>query len=199
LPLIVIKLNFGERLNKTLLNWITFKIEAILQEKWFVGTTKQSIIMTKSEDAKEVFAKGFNCAQSILFTYGKDYFKENTTALKLASGFGAGISYRGEICGAVSGSLMVIGLLYGYSDLTIVVSKEMTFKVAHEFMETFEKCNGSVICNQLIKSEINTPEGLEYARQNGLFKKICPKLVESASEILETLIQKYPTSNLKNN
>jgi C_GCAxxG_C_C family probable redox protein len=155
--------------------------------------------MSNPKEAKEIFTQGFNCAQSILFTYGKEYFKENTIALKLASGFGAGISYRGELCGAVSGSLMVIGLHYGYSDLTMDISKEMTFKVTKEFIEAFEKRNGSVICNQLIKSEINTREGLEYARQNELFKKTCPALVESASEILESLIQKYPTSKLKNN
>lgn len=150
-----------------------------------------------SKNAKDVFAQGFNCAQSVLFTYGKEYFKEDTTALKLASGFGAGISYRGELCGAVSGSLMVIGLHYGYSDLTMDVAKEITFKITKEFIEEFEKRNGSVICNRLIKSEINTPEGLEYARQNDLFKKTCPALVESASEILESLMRKYPTNKLK--
>jgi len=155
--------------------------------------------MSKSKDAKETFEKGFNCAQSVLFTYGKEYFKENDLALKLASGFGAGISYRGEMCGAVSAALMIIGLHYGYSDLTMDLSKEMTFKITKEFIEAFEEQNGSVICNRLVKSEINTPEGLEYARQNGLFKKICPVLVESASVILESLIQKYQASKPKNN
>lgn len=154
--------------------------------------------MNKSKEARDLFEKGFNCCQSVLFTYGKGYFKENTFALKLASGFGAGISYRGEMCGAVSGALMVLGLHYGYSDLTMEVSKEMSFCITKEFIETFEKQNGSVICNQLLKNEINTTEGLDNAQQNGLFKKICPKLVDSASEILESLIKKYPTGKLLN-
>lgn len=154
--------------------------------------------MSKSRNAIELFDKGFNCAQSILFSYGKDFFKDNAFALKLASGFGAGISYRGETCGAVSGALMVIGLNYGYSDLNMDLSKEMTVRVIKEFMDEFEKRNGSVICNKLVKAEINTPEGLEYARQNGLFKKTCPALVESASIILDSLMEKYPASKIKN-
>lgn len=149
-----------------------------------------------SNEAKELFEKGFNCAQSVLFTYGKESFKENGDALRLASGFGAGIAHRGEMCGAVSGGLMVIGLRYGYSELTMDISREMTFKVTKEFIELFEKYHGSVLCNQLIGSEINTSEGLEKAREANTFSSLCPLLVESASEIIESLLQKYPPNRI---
>lgn len=155
--------------------------------------------MKKSKEAKTLFEKGLNCSQSILFTYGKDFFKEDSSAFKLASVFGAGISYRGELCGAVSGALMIIGLDYGYSDLTMDVSKELVFKISKEFIETFEKQNSSVICNKLIGCDISTPEGLIFARQNGLFKKICPNLVENASEILESIMLKYTPNKPKEN
>jgi C_GCAxxG_C_C family probable redox protein len=154
--------------------------------------------MKRSAEALKAFDSGFNCAQSILYTYGKEYFREEAFALKLASGFGAGVSYRGEMCGAVSGSLMVIGLHYGYSDPTMELEKEMNFLVAREFMAAFEKHNGSLVCNQLVKSEINTPEGLDYARQNGLFDKTCPGLIASAAEILESLMEKYPVVKMSN-
>jgi C_GCAxxG_C_C family probable redox protein len=154
--------------------------------------------MSKSSEAIKAFDSGFNCAQSMLHTYGKEYFREEAFALKLASGFGAGVSYRGEMCGAVSGSLMVLGLHYGYSDLTMELEKEMNFLVSREFMEAFEQRNGSLVCNQLVKSEINTSEGLEYARQNGLFDKTCPGLIASAAEILESLLEKYPVKKLSN-
>ncbi|NTW25412.1 MAG: C_GCAxxG_C_C family protein [Lentimicrobium sp.] len=154
--------------------------------------------MSRYTEALKAFDSGLNCAQSMLYTYGKEYFKEEAFALKLASGFGAGVSYRGEMCGAVSGSLMVIGLHYGYSDPTMELEKEMNLRVAKEFMAAFEQRNGSLVCNQLVKSEINTPEGLEYARQNGLFNKTCPGLIASAAEILESLLEKYPVEKLSN-
>src|SRR5210317_890420 len=101
--------------------------------------------MKKSEDSKRLFEKGFNCAQSVLFPYGKEFFKKEDYALKIATGFGAGISYRGEMCGAVSGALMVIGLHYGSSDLNSDQPKERTVKISKEFIEEFESINGSVL------------------------------------------------------
>ena len=154
--------------------------------------------MKRSDEALKAFDSGFNCAQSMLYTYGKEFFREDAFALKLASGFGAGVSYRGEMCGAVSGSLMVIGLHYGYSDLNMELQKEMNYLVATEFMAAFKQCNGSLVCNQLVKSEINTPEGLETARRDGLFDKTCPGLIASASEILEALLKKYPVEKMGN-
>lgn len=154
--------------------------------------------MPRSNEAQKTFDSGFNCAQSMLYTYGKEYFKADAFALKLASAFGAGITYRGEMCGAVSGSLMVIGLHYGYSDLNMDLEKEMNFLVSREFLAAFEKQNGSLLCNQLVKSEINTPEGLEYARQNDLFSKTCPGLIASAAAILESLLEKYPVKKMSN-
>jgi len=148
--------------------------------------------MSKSKEARELFENGFSCAQSVLYTHGKTFFKDPGFALKLASPYKAGISYRGEMCGAVSGSLMVIGLHYGYSDQSYDLSKEMTHRITHEFLESFEKENGSLICNRLLNAEINTEEGLEYARKNGLFDTICPRMVAGASEMLEALIKKYP-------
>ena len=147
--------------------------------------------MNKSKEAKAVFERGFNCAQSILYAHGKNYFKEDSSALKLASSFGAGISYRGELCGAVSGALMIIGLNYGYSDLTMDVSEELVFNISKEFIESFEKQNGSVICNRLLNCDISSYEGLSHARQNGLFKNTCPRLVENSSIMLEAIIKKY--------
>ena len=150
------------------------------------------LVMSKSKEARELFENGFSCAQSVLYTHGKAFFKDPGFALKLASPYKAGISYRGEICGAVSGSLMVIGLHYGYSDQSHDLSKEMTHRITSEFLESFEKENGSLTCNRLLNVEINTPDGLEYARKNGLFETVCTKLVAGASELLEDLIKKYP-------
>ena len=146
----------------------------------------------KNTKAKDVFEKGFNCAQSVLFAHGKEYFKNESETLKLASAFGAGISYRGEICGAVSGAFMAIGLRYGFSDPDDELSREVTHMVIKEFSKKFEAINGSLICNTLLDTDISTEEGLEAAREQELFEKICPNMVESSSEILEDLFQRFP-------
>jgi C_GCAxxG_C_C family probable redox protein len=142
--------------------------------------------------ATEIFEKGFNCAQSMLYAQGKEFFKDESQALKLASAFGAGISFRGEMCGAVSGALMLIGLKYGFSDPKDELSREKTYMLVKEFTKEFEKQNGSVICNKILDTDMSTPEGVDFARQNNLFKTLCPKMVESSSKILSELFEKYP-------
>ncbi|MBE0640836.1 MAG: C_GCAxxG_C_C family protein [Bacteroidales bacterium] len=151
--------------------------------------------MRNNLTAHEIFESGFNCAQSILYAYGKEYFKDTDSALRLASGFGAGISYRGEMCGAVSGALMVLGLHYGYSDLSREGTKDKLNAITREFLEVFHARHASVLCNRLLGASINTEEGLEFARKQDLFGQTCPGLIDSASAILERLIHKYQTIN----
>jgi C_GCAxxG_C_C family probable redox protein len=68
---------------------------------------------TKSEVAVAKFLAGYNCAQSVLYAYGPDLGLEAETALKVATGLGAGMGRRGEVCGALTGGILVLGLKYG--------------------------------------------------------------------------------------
>ncbi len=53
---------------------------------------------------------------------------------------------------------------------------------------------GSYLCRGLLHCDISTPEGLSYAREHNLFTDTCPKMVRSAVEILEKVIQTGPLS-----
>ena len=65
---------------------------------------------TKSEVAMEKFLAGYNCAQSVLYAYGPELGMDGETALKVATGLGAGMGRRGEVCGALTGGILVLGL-----------------------------------------------------------------------------------------
>ncbi len=54
-----------------------------------------------AETASEKFLSGFNCAQSVLWTFAPRLGLDPDTALKIACGFGAGMGRREEVCGAV--------------------------------------------------------------------------------------------------
>ena len=69
--------------------------------------------MKKSEKAAELFSQGFNCAQSVFAVFAEKYGISQELALKIGCGFGGGMR-NAEICGAVSGALMVLGLKYGH-------------------------------------------------------------------------------------
>jgi C_GCAxxG_C_C family probable redox protein len=132
------------------------------------------------------FKEGFNCSQAVLSVYGPQFGLFRETALKLACGFGGGMR-MGQVCGAVTGAFMVLGLKYGQSDAENKKSKETTYRLVEEFTEKFRARNGSVICKELLGCDISTPEGLKTAIEKGLFRNFCPQIVQDAAEILEEM------------
>jgi C_GCAxxG_C_C family probable redox protein len=95
---------------------------------------------------------------------------------------------QGEVCGAVTGALMVIGLASGHTSVDDKEAKERTYLLAHHFLDEFARRNGSIQCHELLDCRIDEAEGLEKARQKGLFTTICPKLVNEASDILDKIL-----------
>ena len=143
--------------------------------------------MTTADESLENFKNGRSCAQSILSTFGQDYFKNPEDAARLAAGFEAGISFKGEVCGAVSGAIMAIGLKYGHSTAQEEISKERLYKLVKEFLNEFEKKCGSTICNKLLNIDISTQEGIDHAIKNDLFNTVCVKAIKTSSEILDNI------------
>jgi len=60
------------------------------------------------------FRDGYNCAEAVVRAFrdgmGVDIPDE---ALRMASGFGGGLGHAGCICGALTGAIMVLGMLQG--------------------------------------------------------------------------------------
>ena len=57
------------------------------------------------------------------------------------------------------------------------------------FMNRFKEANGSYICNDLLGHDVSNPEGVQKARAEGLFTEFCPKMVASAVDVLEEIIE----------
>ena len=74
--------------------------------------------MNHAERARENFLKGYNCAQSVAIAFAAEMGKSEEEVARLASSFGGGMGKLREVCGAVSGALLVYGALRGYSDPT---------------------------------------------------------------------------------
>lgn len=141
--------------------------------------------MTKVEQAVDRFRSGVNCSQAVLGTYGPDHGLAMLDCLKVSSGFGGGMR-RAEVCGAVTGALMVLGLKYGPQD-TADTSKEAVYAKVTDFSSRFEGRCDSLLCRDLLDCDISTPAGQQQAADKNLFKTVCPEMVRVAAEILEEL------------
>ena len=66
--------------------------------------------------AVELFKGGYNCSQSVVAAFADIYGFSNSQAMMISSGFGAGIAKTRQMCGAVSGTVMLFLI-----DVVIVV------------------------------------------------------------------------------
>ena len=79
--------------------------------------------MNQTDRAEKLFRQGYNCAQAVFGAFSQDLGLDSQEAMRLASPFGAGLGKLREVCGAVSGMLMVLGLARGYSNADAIDEK----------------------------------------------------------------------------
>ena len=104
----------------------------------------------KAEQARRLFLSGANCAQAVLGAFHEECRLDRETALRLASGFGGGISRLREMCGALSGMILAENLIHGYSDLTDKAVKDAHYKRIRALVEEFRRETGAILCRELL-------------------------------------------------
>ena len=143
-------------------------------------------MMSRSDDAAKVFEIDFNCCQSVFSAFAPDHGLERDTALRIAAPFGGGMGRMGEVCGAVTGAFMAIGLKYGDPDSS-KEANERSYEAVQVFTERFAALHGSIRCRELLGCDIGTPEGMAEAKERNLFSTLCTDIVRDATKIAEDL------------
>jgi C_GCAxxG_C_C family probable redox protein len=144
---------------------------------------------TKSEVATEKFLAGYNCAQSVFYAYGPDLGLDGETALKVATGLGAGMGRRGEVCGALTGGILVLGLRYGRGGQQERSVTEDTYQKTLELMAQFEQRHGSCFCRVLLDGcDLRTAEGQRYFKEHDLLHQTCVRCVQTVVEGLAGIL-----------
>lgn len=143
----------------------------------------------KCDAAAQKFLAGYNCAQSVLVALGPGLELEDETALKIATGLGAGMGRRGEVCGAVTGGILALGLKYGRGGQQDRSATEQTYQNTRELMVRFEQHHGSCLCRVLLEGcDLRTPEGQRFFREHDLLHKTCLRCVQTVVEVLAEIM-----------
>lgn len=141
--------------------------------------------------AGEYFTKGFNCSQSVVAAWAETVGLDTDTALRISCGFGGGIGRLREVCGSVSGAVMILGTKYGNTDGSDQQAKGEMYRIVQDFVSRFKQENGfdSIVCRELLGlpgASVPTPS----ARTNEYYKKRpCKELVELSSGLLGEFIE----------
>ncbi len=140
----------------------------------------------RAEKAKSLFLEGYNCSQAVVGAYCDLVGLEFETAMALASSFGGGMGRLREVCGAVSGIFILVGLKYGYTSPTDKTAKTEHYKLVQDIADRFQQEHGSIICRELLQRmrENFVPED----RTETYYKeRPCLLMVESAAKIVQDI------------
>lgn len=144
---------------------------------------------TYKQTATTYFNAGYNCAQSVLCAFAPAYNLPLELAYKMSAPFGGGIARTGEMCGAVTGALMVLGLSQSHPIPYDAEKKDQVYVQAQEFLALFNEKHASTLCQELIGYDMKDQQQLQQARETGVFHTLRPHLVGDAVELLQKLIR----------
>jgi C_GCAxxG_C_C family probable redox protein len=138
--------------------------------------------------AKSFFEEGFSCSQAVFTSFAIDQGMDRETALRVSGAFGGGMAKRGEICGAVSGAFMAIGLKYAKIRADDNASRDTTYALCSEFTRQFEEKFGSVQCRDILGYNLGRMDEYNAAIEAGVMRQKCSQVVEHAAQVLSDIV-----------
>jgi len=146
--------------------------------------------------ASAAFNNEYNCAQAVIMAFPEILVRGSGAVIKQAVGFGGGMGRLQEVCGAVTGGIMVIGLHLG-SGIPEKENKEFVYRKVQELGDRFRAKWGTIKCSDLLGVNLRTEEGQDL--HSSLFQKnrICHKCVANAVEIVDDILLHHEGQKLK--
>jgi C_GCAxxG_C_C family probable redox protein len=139
--------------------------------------------------ARENFESGYNCAQAMTMAVNEAYGLGIEDIPRMMQPFGGGMARSDEVCGAVSGAVLSIGMVFGRDGEEMEEGKERCYRLAGRYMEEFRKLRGSTKCTGLLGLNLADPEERERASQEGVFGTKCPGIVEDSMRVLVDIVE----------
>ena len=152
---------------------------------------KKEVSVAKiAKDAEDLFRGGFCCSESVVCPI-RSYFEMDVPeeVIAMASGFPIGIGRSKCLCGAVSGGVMAIGLVFGRT-----VQKdpqvEQTLALSKELHDWFKAANGkNALCCRILTKEFDMGAG-EHKEQCIRFTGLV------AGKVAEMIIREKGLTNI---
>ncbi len=141
------------------------------------------------EQSVAFYHQGYTCAQSILASFGARYGLPQDLAFRLGEPFGAGTSCTGDMCGAVTGALLVLGLQYGSILSNDDAARFRTYQRVQALIHRFREVHRSINCPDLLGYNLSDPVQFQMAGETGLFTQRCPVFVRDSAQILAELLE----------
>lgn len=143
--------------------------------------------------ARRLFKEeGYNCCQAVVLAYGDLFGLDDKLAASLSSGFGGGMGRMREVCGSVSGMVLLCGLALPADDPSSKAGRTGNYALVQEVAGEFRRINGSIVCRELLglvpmgTSQPAPVESPEPSDRNPEYykKRPCEELVGISARII---------------
>jgi C_GCAxxG_C_C family probable redox protein len=120
------------------------------------------------EEAVEMFEGGCACSQAVLASVAERLELDRDLALRISACFAGGMR-EGEVCGAVTGAYLALGLAHCGADCDTAAGRQAAYAKVVSFNRLFRERHGTLLCRELGRDK-------------------CPELVRDAALILGELL-----------
>lgn len=139
------------------------------------------------ERALRAFTDGRNCAQAVLEAFCEECRITKEQASAIALGFGGGMGRMREVCGTVTGGILVLNLYYSSQSESPEMKKQQYARV-QQLMKAFAAQNGSYICATLLGLPGAQPPTPAPRTDAYYQKRPCAQLCADAAGIVYDII-----------
>ncbi len=132
--------------------------------------------------AKELFENGYNCAQAVTCAFAEKLKISQEELFRLSYGFGGGFAREREVCGAVSGMVIVADILFAPQEVN-QEEKARYYAFIREVIEEFREKAGAIRCAELLNVQERGGNPEERTKEY-YEKRPCAGLCALAEDIL---------------
>lgn len=140
-----------------------------------------------------LFGPDYLCAESVLLAIARVRGVDSELVPGVASGFCSGVARTCDICGAVSGGILALGLCYGRS--TPGEPLDDLYALVRELKRRFQQAHGASNCRELLGLDLSTESGKKAYREQDLYAT-CRAYVADACRIVAELLEDYERRSL---
>jgi C_GCAxxG_C_C family probable redox protein len=134
------------------------------------------------------FDGGYNCAQSVFRQFCEEYGVSLALSTRIASGFGGGLKMA-KTCGAVSGAIMSLGLIFGFEDTENSEVIEQMNNVTLQFLAGFKSKYNTTDCKEILGIDVSLPGNRMKAKESGVMQHMCPDCINTAMNLISIAIR----------
>ena len=127
------------------------------------------------------------CAQQVFAHFADRLGIAPELALRTASCFGSGLG-RADVCGCVTGGLMVLGLAHGNAGAWSREEQRVLYARRDAFTGAFARAHGGLLCREILGYDLTIPDQRAVIVDKGLFTSVCAPLVCATCDMLEDLL-----------